>query len=191
VARWKDRTMSRIGKKPIPLPANVKVALSGRQITVEAGANRLSMTHRPEVAVRVDSEKKLLFVERNDDQRFSRAVHGLTRALINNMVVGVTTGFRKDLEINGVGWTAQVKGAKVVLNVGYADAKEVSIPAGVKVEVAGNKIAVSGPDRQAVGQCAAMIRGVRPPEPYNAKGIKYTDEHITRKQGKAFAAGAA
>lgn len=181
--------MSRIGKKPIPLPANVKVAVNGRQVTVEAGSNRLSLTHRPEVKVRVDAEKKAVVVERVNDQRFSRAVHGLTRALINNMVVGVTQGFRKDLEVNGVGWTVQVKGSKVLLNVGYADAKEVAIPPGVKVEVAGNKIAVTGADRQAVGQCAAQIRAVRPPEPYNAKGIKYADEHIARKQGKAFAAG--
>jgi large subunit ribosomal protein L6 len=179
--------MSRIGKQPVALPSGVKVSVQDRTVTVESGSARLSMTHRPEVAVRVDGQQVL--VERADDQRASRAYHGLTRALIQNMVVGVTSGFKKELEIVGVGWNAQVRGKTVVLNVGYADAKEVTIPDGVTVQVAGNKVSIAGPDRQSVGQCAAEIRSKRKPEPYNGRGIKYVDEVIVRKQGKAFASG--
>ncbi|MCC7146026.1 MAG: 50S ribosomal protein L6 [Phycisphaeraceae bacterium] len=183
--------MSRIGKKPISLPGNVKVSVHGRDVTVEAGPSRLTFTHRPEVSVRVDDAKRQVIVDRQDDQRATRAYHGLTRAMINNMVLGVTGGFKKELEVNGVGWTAQVKGREVHLSVGYADVKKVPIPQTVTVQVQTNRITVTGPDRQAVGQCAANIRAVRKPEPYNGKGIKYVDEQITRKQGKAFAGGAA
>lgn len=183
--------MSRIGKKPIDLPDKVKASVSGRVVTIEAGPAKLSITHRPEVTVKVDADKKQIIVERRDDERASRAYHGMTRALLNNMVRGVTEGFKKELEVNGVGWTVQVQGKQVKLNVGYADTKIVAIPDGVKVEVAGNKITVTGPNRQAVGQCAANIRATRKPEPYNAKGIKYVQEQIVRKQGKAFAGGGA
>lgn len=183
--------MSRIGKKPVPVPDSVKVAVHGRDIVVESGKNKLSFTHRPEVKVRVDPQAKAVVVERQGDDRAARALHGTTRALIANMIEGVTKGFSKELEVNGVGWTAKVQGTKVALSVGYADVREVEIPAGVKVEVAGNRIKVSGADRQAVGQVAAEIRKQRPPEPYNGKGIKYSDEHIVRKQGKAFAGGGA
>lgn len=179
--------MSRIGKQPVTLPSGVKVSVQARTVTVEAGSARLSMTHRPEVAVRVEGQRVL--VERDGDSRAARAYHGMTRALIHNMVVGVTNGFKKELEVVGVGWNAQVRGKKVILNVGYADAKEVSIPDGVTVQVAGNRVTVTGPDRQAVGQCAADIRAKRKPEPYNGRGIKYVDEVIIRKQGKAFAGG--
>lgn len=181
--------MSRIGKKPIPVAGNAKVTINGRDVVVEAGSNRLSYTHRPEVTVRVDSDANEVIVERQDDSRIARAMHGLTRALIANMIQGVTAGFSRDLEINGVGWTAKVQGNKVALNVGYADTREVEIPAGITVDVQGNKIKVSGADKQLVGQVAARIRAHRPPEPYNAKGIKYSDEVIIRKQGKAFAGG--
>ncbi len=183
--------MSRIGKKPVALPDNVKVAVSGRTVVVESGKNKLSFTHRPEVSVKVDAKTKTALIERSGDSREARALHGLTRALIANMVEGVTKGFSKDLEINGVGWTAKVQGSKIALTVGFADVREVEFPAGVKVEVAGNKIKISGPDKQAVGQIAAEIRSQRPPEPYNGKGIKYSDEHIIRKAGKAFAGGGA
>ncbi|MBI1337141.1 MAG: 50S ribosomal protein L6 [Phycisphaera sp.] len=183
--------MSRIGKKPVPLPGNVKCSVANRVVTVESGQNKLSITHRPEVSVKVDDKTKTIVVERRDDTRVSKAMHGLTRALLNNMVTGVTKGFVKELELNGVGWTAKVQGMKVLLNVGYADTREVTIPAGVKVEIVQNKITVKGADRQMVGQVAAQIRAHRPPEPYNAKGIKYADEVIIRKQGKAFAGGGA
>lgn len=182
--------MSRIGNKPVALPSGVKVAVSGdRVVTVESGNKKLTMTHRPEVSVQVDEASKQVIVTRRDDSRTARALHGLTRALIANMVTGVTTGFSRELEVNGVGWTARVQGKKVALNVGYADTREVAIPDGVTVEVQGNRIKVSGPDKQAVGQLAANIRAQRKPEPYNGKGIKYVDEVIIRKQGKAFAGG--
>lgn len=183
--------MSRIGKKPIPIPDKATVAVSGRTVNVSAGSNKLSFTHRPEVSVKVDAATKQVVVERAGDSRVAKAMHGLTRALIANMLEGVTKGFKKELEVNGVGWTAKVQGMKIMLNVGYADTREVAIPAGVKVEVVQNKITVTGADRQAVGQVAAEIRRQRPPEPYNGKGIKYSDEVIVRKAGKAFAGGGA
>src|SRR5690606_7907039 len=158
--------MSRIGNKPVALPSGVKVAVSGdRVVTVESGNKKLTMTHRPEVSVQVDEASKQVVVTRRDDSRTARALHGLTRALIANMVTGVTTGFSRELEVNGVGWTARVQGKKVALNVGYADTREVAIPDGVTVEVQGNRIKVSGPDKQAVGQLAANIRAQRKPEP--------------------------
>ncbi len=183
--------MSRIGKKPIPLPAGVKVAVNACMVVVESGQNKLSYTHRPEVAVKVDDAAKSVVVERHGDGRTAKAMHGLTRALIANMVTGVTSGFNKDLEINGVGWGATVQGNKIALNIGYADTRTLSIPAGVTVEVQGSRIKIKGADKQAVGQMAARIRSQRPPEPYNAKGIKYVDERIIRKAGKALAGGGA
>lgn len=181
--------MSRVGKKPIPLPSGVKISVTDRLVTVEAGGNRLTYTHQPIVSVIV--QENAAIVERQGDDRTARAMHGLTRALINNMVIGVTEGFTKELQINGVGWTAQVQGGKVLLNVGYADVKQVAIREGVEVEAKGNRITVRGADKQAVGQTAAEIRAQRKPEPYNGKGIQYVGEQIIRKQGKAFAAGAA
>jgi len=183
--------MSRIGKKPLSLPSNVKVSVSGRSVTVESGSKKMSITHRPEVTVRIDDATKSVVVERKDDSRVSRAMHGTTRALIANMIQGVTKGYSKTLEINGVGWTARLQGQKISLNVGYADTREVAIPAGLTVKVDGNKIEISGTDKQQVGQLAAVIRSQRKPEPYNAKGIKYSDEQIVRKVGKAFAGGGA
>lgn len=183
--------MSRIGKKPLALPANVKVAVNNRVVTVESGKNKLTYTHRPEVTVKVDEAAKELIVTRNGDSKMERAMHGTTRRLIENMVTGVTTGFKVELELVGVGWTVTVQGQKVKLNVGYADVREVIAPAGVTVTTAQNKITVAGTDKQAVGQVAAKIRSHREPEPYNGKGIKYADEVIIRKQGKQFAGGSA
>ncbi|MCC6681055.1 MAG: 50S ribosomal protein L6 [Phycisphaeraceae bacterium] len=177
--------MSRIGKKPVTIEGGASVSVSGRTVTVEKGSAKLTYEHRPEVSVKVNAGQ--VIVERKDESRAARAYHGMTRALIANMVKGVTQGFVKDLEIVGVGWNAQLQGKTVKLNVGYADAKVVDVPPGVKVEINGPKIKVSGPDKQKVGLCAAEIRAQRPPEPYNGKGIKYADEHIVRKQGKAFA----
>jgi large subunit ribosomal protein L6 len=183
--------MSRIGNQPIDLPSGVNVTVSGNSVTVEAGGKRLSMEHRPEVTVTVDGDPKQIIVKRQDDGRIAKAMHGLTRALLNNMVIGVTKGFEKGLEINGVGWTAKVQGNKLALNVGYADTRVLDIPMGVEVGVQGNKVSVKGPDKHAVGQFAANVRRQRPPEPYNGKGIKYSDEVIVRKQGKMFAGGGA
>lgn len=181
--------MSRIGKKPVELPAKVKVSVAGRDITVESGSNKLQFTHRPEVSVRVDEAAKAVVVERKDDSRQAKALHGLTRALVANMIEGVTKGYTEELEINGVGWNAKLQGQTVALAVGYADLRVVKIPAGVKVEIVQNRIKISGIDKQKVGQLAAEIRSQRKPEPYNGKGIKYVDETIIRKSGKAFAGG--
>ncbi|MBL4575952.1 MAG: 50S ribosomal protein L6 [Opitutaceae bacterium] len=178
--------MSRIGKKPIPV-AGAKVSVSGNLVTVEAGSNRLSINHRPEVSVKVDGDQ--VFVERIVESRISKAMHGLTRSLIANMIQGVTKGYEKNLEINGVGWTAKLQGNKVNLKVGYADTRVVEVPTGIKVDIQQNKLKISGADKQLVGQIAAEIRAHRKPEPYNGRGIKYSDEHIIRKQGKAFASG--
>lgn len=183
--------MSRIGKKPVAIPDGVKVAVNGQQVVIESGKNKLTLSTLPSIKVSVDAKAKAVVIERSNDERLTRAMHGTTRAHIANMIEGVTKGFSKELEVNGVGWVAKVQGMKIQLTVGYADMREVAIPAGVKVEVVQNKIKVSGPDRQAVGQLAAVIRSQRPPEPYNGKGIKYSDETIIRKQGKAFAGGGA
>lgn len=183
--------MSRIGKKPISFPAKVKVAVHGSEVVVESGSNKLSYTHRPEVNVEVDDQARKVTVGRHGDGRTAKAMHGMTRALIANMVTGVSAGFSKDLDITGVGWGAVVQGQKVALNVGYADTRYVAIPPGVTVEVRGSRIVVKGIEKQVVGQVAALIRSHRPPEPYNGKGIKYADERVVRKQGKALAGGGA
>lgn len=179
--------MSRIGKKPVELPGKVKATVSGRDVTIENGQNKLQLTHRPEITVRVDEQARSVVVERKDDSRMAKSLHGLTRSLIENMVVGVTQGFSEELEINGVGWNAKLQGQQVNLAVGYADVRTVKVPSGVKVEIVQNRIKISGIDKQKVGQLAAEIRSQRKPEPYNGKGIKYVDEKIIRKAGKAFA----
>ena len=181
--------MSRIGKTPIDIPGGVNVTLNGRTVTVQGPKGTLTMDHRPEVEVAV--EDKQVLVARRNDAKASRAFHGLTRALIQNMVVGVTQGYKKELEINGVGWNAQVQGRQLKLNIGYADTRVLEIPMGVEVGVQGNKISVEGIDKQAVGEFAARTRSQRIPEPYNHKGIKYADEVLVKKEGKAFASGGA
>lgn len=183
--------MSRLGNKPVAVPAGVTVTLDDRQVGVKGPLGSLAYVHRPEVTVAFDNATRILKVARQTETRQARAYHGLTRALLQNMVVGVTQGFRKELDVIGVGYTARLQGRKLILQVGYADPRELDIPEGVKVEVATTRVTISGPDRQAVGQFAAQVRAQRPPEPYNGKGIKYVDEVIVRKVGKAFAAGAA
>lgn len=179
--------MSRIGKQPVAIPSGVKITVNGCNVAVEGKGGKLDFTHRSLISAEVDSEANVILVTRKDDTREAKALHGLTRSLIQNMIIGVTEGYTKDLEINGVGWTAQVKGMQVNLNVGYADTRVVKIPEGISVVVDGNKIKVTGAHKQLVGQCAAMIRSHRKPEPYNGKGIKYSDEVIIRKEGKALA----
>lgn len=183
--------MSRIGKKSIPLPDGVKVSVAGDALTVESGKNKLSRKLVSSVTVKVDAAAKQVVVTRKDDSAEAKAMHGTTRALIANMIQGVTAGFSKELEVNGVGWTATLQGSSIVLKVGFADPKVVQIPSNVKVEVTNNLIKVSGADKQAVGQIAAEIRAQRKPEPYNGKGIKYSTETIIRKAGKAFAGAGA
>ena len=181
--------MSRIGKKPVEVPSNVKVSLSGNTITIEGPKGSLSFEHRPEVSVTWDEGEKSVTVSIDEkDMKIKpvRAYWGTTRALIANMIKGVVDGYEKKLEVVGVGWTANVAGQKLALKVGYANTVEVAIPVGVNVSTEKQTITVNGTDKQAVGQFAAEVRSVRKPEPYNGKGIKYTDEVIKKKQGKQF-----
>jgi large subunit ribosomal protein L6 len=180
--------MSRIGRKPVPVPANVKVSIVDSTIQVEGPKGKLSFSHRPEVQVGFDAAKQQIQVSRRDDQRLSRALHGLTRSLVANMVQGVTSGYTRKLEIVGVGYQAQLKKANTLaLQVGFANQIVLEAPAGVSVTVPDpTHITISGPDKQAVGQFAAVVREVRPPEPYKGKGIRYEGETVRRKAGKAF-----
>lgn len=185
--------MSRIGKKPISVPAGVKVAIDPARssIRVEGPKGKLERALRPEVRVAWSESEKSIACSIDPasiEHPQMRAYWGLTRALIASMVKGVSAGFEKKLEIVGVGWNAKMQGMNLVLNVGYADPVTMPIPAGVKVEVAGAIVTVSGPDAQSVGQFAAAMRSKRKPEPYKGKGVKYVDEVIARKQGKAFGA---
>ena len=176
--------MSRIGKKPIAIPAGVEVKLNGTEITVKGPKGELKNILRPEMEVVIENSE--IIVKRPNDDQENRAFHGLTRTLIANMVQGVSEGYKKELEINGVGYRVQKQGNNLVMNLGYSHQVIIAEPAGLTIEVpAPNKIIVSGADKQAVGQLAAQIREKRPPEPYKGKGIKYVDEHIRRKEGKA------
>jgi len=184
--------MSRIGKKPVQVPSGVRVTLDTQQrkVAVEGPKGKLSMVHRPEVSVSWDEgENRIVCSIPADQMRVgqTRAYWGLTRSLIENMIVGVTRGYTRKLEIVGVGWNAAVQGKQIRLNVGYCQPRELPIPAGIEVAIEKNtQITITGADKQAVGQFAARIRANRKPEPYNGKGIKYADEIIIRKQGKVF-----
>jgi large subunit ribosomal protein L6 len=182
--------MSRIGRKPVSVPANVKISVADSAIQVEGPKGKLSFPFRSELKVHFDSASQAVVVERNDDERQSRALHGLTRSLIANMVKGVTDGFSKKLEIVGVGYQAQLKKANTLaLQVGYANQVIKEAPEGVSVTLADpTHITITGADKQKVGQFAAEIRKVRPPEPYKGKGIRYEGEQVRRKSGKAFGA---
>ncbi len=180
--------MSRIGKKPVPVPAGVKVTLDGRNIVVEGPKGRLEWEHRPEVSVEFDDAARQVVVTRKNDQRQSRALHGLTRALVSNMVVGVTDGYERRLEIHGVGYLASLQGQVLQLRVGLANELQVPIPEGVEVTVPDQQhVVLRGIDKQKVSQFAAEIRARRKPEPYKGKGIRYMGEQVRRKQGKAMA----
>ena len=182
--------MSRIGRKPVTVPANVKVSIADSTVQVEGPKGKLQYRHRESIGVTYDEAGKQVLVTRSDDERENRALHGLTRSLIANMVEGVTTGYTKKLEIVGVGYQAQLKKANTVaLQVGYANQVVLEAPAGVSVVVADpTHITISGADKQAVGQFAAVVRKVRPPAPYKGKGIRYEGEVVRRKAGKAFGA---
>ena len=177
--------MSRIGKSPIPVPGGVDVAISGSHITVKGPKGTLERDLPAVITVRQDGEQ--LLVERPDDERENRALHGLVRSLVNNMVVGVTQGFRKELEIVGVGYRATAKGPGAMdLALGFSHTVSISAPDGVTFEVpAPNRIVVSGIDKETVGQVAADIRAWRKPEPYKGKGVRYAGEYVQRKAGKA------
>jgi len=175
--------MSRIGRAPITIPAGVDVKIDNSVITVKGPKGTLTKTLHP--AIKVDVQDGVIHVTRSSDERTDRALHGLTRTLINNMVVGVTQGFTKELEINGVGYRAQKQGKQLVMNLGYSHQVFVDEIEGIHIEVPNpNRIVISGIDKQLVGQFAADVRSKRPPEPYKGKGIKYVNEVIRRKEGK-------
>ena len=176
--------MSRIGKSPIPVPSGVEVTIAGRQVTVKGPKGTLERDLPGAIAVRQDDGQ--LVVERPDDERQSRSLHGLTRTLVNNMVVGVSDGFRKELEIVGVGYRATAQGPnKIELALGFSHPVRVQAPAGITFEVpSANRLGVVGIDRQLVGQVAADIRALRKPEPYKGKGVRYAGERVIRKAGK-------
>ena len=177
--------MSRIGKMPIPVPAGVTVTIgANNEVTVKGPKATLSRTLHADMIIK--SENNEIIVERPSEEKMHKALHGLTRTLINNMVVGVTEGFKKELEINGVGYRAQMQGNKLCLTLGFSHPVEYVAVDGVTIEVpAPNKIIVSGANKEDVGATAAKIREYRLPEPYKGKGIKYIDEVIRRKEGKA------
>jgi large subunit ribosomal protein L6 len=176
--------MSRIGKKPIELPDKVKLNISGEgSVNVEGPKGKLAWTLPKQIKARVDGKQVL--IERNDESRQVRALHGLSRALINNMVTGVSSGFVKDLEIQGVGFKAAVQGQVLNLSLGFSHPINFSIPAGLKITVTENtKIRIEGMDKHTVGQAAADIRAYYPPEPYKGKGVRYAGEQVRRKEGK-------
>lgn len=177
--------MSRVGRSPIPVPSGVEVAISDNQIKVKGPKGELERTIPPAITVRHDGD--VLVVERPDDQRHHRALHGLTRSLVNNMVVGVTDGFRKDLDIVGVGYRAAAKSpTQLELALGFSHPVVVDAPEGVTFETpTPTHIGVMGIDKELVGQVAANIRAIRKPEPYKGKGVRYRDERVLRKAGKA------
>lgn len=177
--------MSRIGKKPVEIPAGVKVSVSGDTVAVEGKGGKLSIAIPPHVAVEVKDNQVL--VSQIDEAREAGAMHGLARSLINNMIVGVSVGFKKELAIVGVGYKATLAGNKLTLNLGYSHPIVYQLPAGVKLTVVqdANKMIIEGCDKQLVGETAAQIRRFRPPEPYKGKGIRYVDERIVLKEGKS------
>ncbi len=179
--------MSRIGQQPIELPSAVSLTASGREIKAKGPKGELKLTLRPEIDVTI--EDKTVKVTNNRPSRDSnaRAFHGMTRALLQNMITGVGQGFERKLEINGVGYTAKLEGQKVVLNLGFSHSVSIDVPTTVDIKVpTQTSIVITGCDKQQVGEIAAKIRKLRPPEPYKGKGIKYDFETIKRKAGKAF-----
>ena len=177
--------MSRIGKSPIAVPAGVEIKLTAdNEITVKGKNGTLTRQLHPDMIIKV--EKEVINVERPSENKMHKSLHGLTRTLINNMVIGVTDGFTRELEINGVGYRGQMQGKTMVLSLGYSHPVEFTPEEGVTIEMpAPNKIVVKGANKERVGATAAKIRTFRAPEPYKGKGIKYVEEHIRRKEGKA------
>ena len=177
--------MSRIGKAPITVPSGVEVQIQGRQVAVKGPKGELDIEVPVDITVRQDGEE--ILVERSDDERRNRALHGLTRSLVNNMVLGVSEGFSKELQIVGVGYRAAAKGSNALeLQLGFSHPVNVEAPVGITFDVPEpTRIIVSGIDKQVVGQVAADIRSHRKPEPYKGKGVRYLGEHVARKAGKA------
>lgn len=188
--------MSRIGKKPIPIPDGVKVAVNGQTVNVEGPQGKLSWTPRSEITVTVDQAAKMVVVARKKDDRLSSSLHGLSRSLIANMIEGCIKGYNRSLELYGVGYSVAVQGTKFTANCGFSHPVTFDIPVGLKVEVQtpqarGDnepaKLTIRGADKQMVGEFAATVRRARPPEPYKGKGFRYAGERVRRKVGKAFA----
>ena len=176
--------MSRIGRAPIAIPAGVDVVVDGSTVTVKGAKGTLTRTMNSNITITKDGDT--ITVTRPNDQKENRSLHGLTRTLIANMVEGVSNGYSKTLDIVGIGYRASMQGKDVVLSVGYSHTVTIAAPEGITIACPSpNQIVVSGADKQVVGQIAAEIRGVRPPEPYKGKGIRYSDEHVRRKEGKA------
>ena len=175
--------MSRIGRKPINIPAGVEVKFEAGVITVKGAKGTLTQAIHPNMTVAIDGA--VITVTRPNDDKENRSLHGLTRTLISNMIIGVSEGFKKELEVNGIGYRVQKQGKDLVMNLGYSHQVIVSDNEDITIEVPGpNKIIINGIDKQKVGQFAAEVRAKRPPEPYKGKGIKYVDEVIRRKEGK-------
>ncbi len=182
--------MSRIGKQPVVVPANVKVRVDKAEVYVEGPKGKLTQPIHRNMKVEFDDKAKVIRVARPDDDRFNRSLHGLTRSLIQNMVEGVTKGYEKRLKIEGIGYQARMDKKTVVLTVGYANAVALTPPEGVTVELSDpTTIIVRGADKQKVGQFAAEIRASRKPEPYKGKGVRYENEVVRRKEGKSFTSG--
>jgi len=176
--------MSRIGKLPIDIPKDVEITVTGRLVTVQGPKGKLEQEIQPEISVNVEDNQAV--VERKDESKRTKSFHGLYRRLIANMVVGVTTGFSKILLINGVGYRAEMRGKQIIFNLGYSNPIEYPLEDGISATLEGNnRIIISGIDRQKVGQICAEIRSLRPPEPYKGKGVRYEDEYVRRKIGKA------
>ena len=176
--------MSRIGRAPITVPAGVEVTINGSTVTAKGPKGTLTKTMHSNMAIAM--EGNVITVTRPDDAKENRSLHGLTRTLIANMIEGVANGYKKELEINGIGYRAELKGKDLFMKIGYSHDILMTPPEGVTIEVPSpNKVIISGADKQVVGQFAAEVREKRPPEPYKGKGIKYVDEYIRRKEGKA------
>jgi large subunit ribosomal protein L6 len=177
--------VSRIGRQPVPVPDRVQVEIEGSRVAVKGPRGELLREFHPDMLIEVQDDQ--LVVNRPTDQRHHRALHGLTRALLSNMVVGVTEGFRKELEIQGVGYRAEMAGNNLIMHLGYSHPIEVEPPAGIEFsfEPRSKVITVEGVDKEVVGQMAADIRKLRPPEPYKGKGVRYRGEYVRRKAGKA------
>jgi large subunit ribosomal protein L6 len=182
--------MSRIGKQPVVVPAGVKVKVADGKVSVEGPKGKLELPYHRNMKVEYNETAKAIQVTRPDDERQNRALHGLTRSLINNLIEGVTKGYQKKLKIEGIGYQARMEKKTVVLTVGYANSIELTPPDGVTVELPDpTTILVRGPDKQKVGQFAAEVRAARKPEPYKGKGIRYEGEQVRRKEGKSFTSG--
>jgi large subunit ribosomal protein L6 len=181
--------MSRIGRLPVAIPSTVDVTIEGRKVTVTGPKGTLSRTLHPDMAVVKDDGR--VVVSRPTEQKMHKQLHGLTRTLVNNMVVGVTDGYRKGLEITGVGYRATLNGKKLTLNLGYSHPVEIDPPEGISFELENpTRLAVVGIDKELVGQVAAQVRATRKPEPYKGKGVRYAGEYVRRKAGKAGKIGA-